>query len=287
MQLWQEAKEDCLWLAYYLCFIGPMHTILVTYLEYRGKRISTTNALFSILSLTLFSTFLPLYVRQSLQKESPYRLLGVSRYGNKYSWAQTYGMWKKRFTDGQLHQYEWAKLDAAYDMLYDGNVRRAFDTWGPDFQVHTADDMPFNVGLYFLLWSAGVYITTAGRKYQTGRDMSIAALLVMLVLEMTVRMFNYDPRLFVLSQTTPYEVVMAAHMYVPALPPRVMYPSSIFPACLLGYNSFKRVVFVDMLKHKNDCLQYALRNNEKTLADLRAMADAARELVQEKAAALE
>ncbi len=37
---------------------------------------------------------------------------------------------------------------------------------------------------------------------------------------------------------------------------------SLYPAWLFSYASSKRMFFVDMLKHKQDCLLHALRNTE-------------------------
>ncbi|RHY81301.1 hypothetical protein DYB37_011324 [Aphanomyces astaci] len=125
------------------------------------------------------------------------------------------------------------------------------------------------------------FIATAGRKYQSGRDLAVAALLVVryqtlaktsiwecmwfvwqtLVFEVSVRFFSYDPRLTLLSQATPFELVMALHI--------------IFPASLLGYTSYKRLLFVDMLKHRHDCLSLALRTNEETKLKLRELSVAA------------
>ncbi|ETV91580.1 hypothetical protein H310_13953 [Aphanomyces invadans] len=261
VQVWTEAKEDSLWLVYFVGFIMPLHSLLVMYLESRGKRISSSHVLMWISSLTLFSTLLPLLVRQRIQAQSPYRLLGVSRYTDAYTWAQVYAAFKQHFTEGKLAPEAWSQVDAAYDILYDQRTRQAHDAWGPDFQVQLQKDMAFNVGLYYMIWTVGVYIATAGRKYQTGRDLSIAALLVTLVFELTVRFFSYDPRITLLAQTTPYELVMALHV--------------IFPACLLGYNSWKRLVFVDMLQHRNACLQFALRNNEATRRKLGELSEAA------------
>ncbi|ETV81117.1 hypothetical protein, variant 2 [Aphanomyces astaci] len=214
MQVWTEAKEDCMWLVYYLCFIAPMHSLLVKYLESRGKRISSGQVMAWIAAFTLFSMFLPLIVRGRIQSQSPYRLLGVSRYGDAYSWAQVYAALKQRYVDGKLSPEEWTQVDAAYDILYDPHVRRAHDGWGPDFQVQLQKDMLFNVALFYMLWAVGVFIATAGRKYQSGRDLAVAALLVTLVFEVSVRFFSYDPRLTLLSQATPFELVMALHMYV-------------------------------------------------------------------------
>ncbi|RHY17724.1 hypothetical protein DYB30_010114 [Aphanomyces astaci] len=49
----------------------------------------------------------------------------------------------------------------------------------------------------------------------------------------------------------------------------------IFPASLLGYTSYKRLLFVDMLKHRHDCLSLALRTNEETKLKLRELSVAA------------
>ncbi|KAF0746535.1 hypothetical protein AaE_008084 [Aphanomyces astaci] len=250
MQVWTEAKEDCMWLVYYLCFIAPMHSLLVKYLESRGKRISSGQVMAWIAAFTLFSMFLPLvntphhfvycsYVlRLSVDASSLKAPIDfwayVSRYGDAYSWAQVYAALKQRYVDGKLSPEGWTQIDAAYDILYDPHVRRAHDGWGPDFQVQLQKDMLFNVALFYMLWAVGVFIATAGRKYQSGRDLAVAALLVVryqklaktsiwecmwfvwqtLVFEVSVRFFSYDPRLTLLSQATPFELVMALHMYV-------------------------------------------------------------------------
>ncbi|RHY07835.1 hypothetical protein DYB25_007862 [Aphanomyces astaci] len=209
------------------------------------------------------------------------KVIPVSRYGDAYSWAQVYAALKQRYVDGKLSPEGWTQIDAAYDILYDPHVRRAHDGWGPDFQVQLQKDMLFNVALFYMLWAVGVFIATAGRKYQSGRDLAVAALLVVryqklaktsiwecmwfvwqtLVFEVSVRFFSYDPRLTLLSQATPFELVMALHI--------------IFPASLLGYTSYKRLLFVDMLKHRHDCLSLALRTNEETKLKLRELSVAA------------
>ncbi|OQR84578.1 hypothetical protein THRCLA_10816 [Thraustotheca clavata] len=257
MEVWWETKEDCLWLVYYFIFVSPLHSFLIAYLERQGKQVTPSKAIIFIASLTLMSSFLPLLVRKKLQESNPYRILGISRYGNKYTWAQQYAHLKQYFTSGQMTQEVWSVFDNAYDIIYDDSTRRAMDVWGPNFKELMRVDMPYNLGLFYLLWFVGIYTCTVGRKYASARDFSIAGLLAVLVFEMCVRFVGYNPLFFFMPQTTPFEMIMLLH--------------SLFPAWLFGYGSFKRIFFLDMVQHKNDCLQYAFQNNLKTLQELEKM----------------
>ncbi|EQC38560.1 hypothetical protein SDRG_04265 [Saprolegnia diclina VS20] len=257
MEVWWETKEDCLWLVYYLVFIAPLHALLIGYLERQGKQVTPSKAIIWIASLALMSTFLPLLVRKKLSESSPYRLLSVSRYGPKYVWAQQYSHLKQYFTSGQMSPDIWAVFDAAYDKLYDDGTRRAFEVWGPNFETLLSAHMPYNLALFYVLWLVGIYATTVGRKYAHARDLATAGLLVVLVFEMSIRFMGYNPLFMLLPQTTPNEMILLVH--------------ALFPAWVLGYTSFKRIFFVDMLQHKNDCLEYALATNEKTKKALESM----------------
>ncbi|OQR99213.1 hypothetical protein ACHHYP_20321 [Achlya hypogyna] len=258
MEIWWESKEDCLWLVYYMAFVGPLHTLLIMYLERQGKLVTPSKAMIFIGSLTLMSAFLPLLVRKKIAETSPYRILSVHRYGgNKYAWAQQYGYLKQYFASGQMSAETWQVFDSAYDKIYDDSTRQMMDVWGPNYATLLRVDMPYNIGLFYVLWIVGIYATTAGRKYTQARDLATGGLLIVLVFEMSIRFMGYNPQFYIMPQTTPYELIMLVH--------------ALFPAWIFGYASFKRIFFVDMLQHKQACLQYTLANNKKTLQSLGGM----------------
>ena len=111
----------------------------------------------------------------------------MSRQETQYQWSQKYVSFRKRFQSGTISVEAWNKLDSAYDVrgwraclfvgsidlsdwedrvclldvaqkIYSEKSRYLYDFWGPGHEEMSMYEAQGNVGLFYLLWFAIMFV---------------------------------------------------------------------------------------------------------------------------------
>ncbi|CEG50148.1 uncharacterized protein PHALS_07873 [Plasmopara halstedii] len=257
-RLYPDALRDSHIALYSLLVLAPLTSLVSNVLLYRGKKTSPSQVY--ILSLVVPALAMWSLMWYLPQEQNVYRLLTMSRAESHYQWAQKYTFFRKHYQTGNLSPEAWHSIDTAYDSIYNDRSRYLYDFWGPGQEKMTTTETMINVGLFYVLWSAIVYAVTTPKASQAASKMSYVVLAILLSIEMTIRMTNYDPIIKEISPyTTPRESILWGHW--------------IFPILVFARVSVTKVFYIDLDKHQERVLVRMVETNVETMKELLALDD--------------
>ncbi|POM60966.1 hypothetical protein PHPALM_30094, partial [Phytophthora palmivora] len=260
-RLYPDALSDTHAAAYSLLVVAPLTALASRVLLYRGKKTTPLQVYVVSLAVAALAVWLPMWYWP--QEKNVYKVLSETR----YQWSQKYAFFRKHFQAGTMSPEAWHTIDTAYDNIYNEKSRYLYDFWGPDQGEMSLAETQVNVGLFYLLWIAimyvendveDVYAVTTPKAAQAASKLSYVALMALMALELTVRLTRYDPVITEISPfTTPREFLLWGHRF--------------FPILVFTMTSIKKVFYVDMEKHHQRVLIHMLEKNIETVEELQSL----------------
>ncbi|TDH69417.1 hypothetical protein CCR75_002853 [Bremia lactucae] len=252
-RLYPDALRDTHAAAYALLVMAPLSSIVSHILIYFGRK--TPTILVYIVSLAVPALALSVPMWYWPRERNVYELLSMSRMESNYNWSQKYAFYRKLYQEGSISPEAWREIDMAYDKIYNAQSRYVYDFWGPDHNEMSLTEMIVHVGLFYVLWIAIIYTVTTPKAAQAASKLSYVALVMMLAIEVTILLNQFDPVIMEVSPyTTPHESVLWCHRFFPII---------VFAVVLI-----KRVFYLDLDKQHQRVLIHMLEKNIETMEEL-------------------
>jgi len=154
-----------------------------------------------------------------------------------------------------------AYLTKIYDILTDPSKKSTYDRQGEsaldrkpsEGSVESA--IIIGMATFYVVWCVLTFFLTLGKESSKGRNLSLTALVLLLILECNMIFGSFDFAVFLFSKTTVYEKVGMLHR--------------LFPAILNGARVYSSHVFVDFEQQTYDMLRDVLECTRDTLSTVK------------------
>ncbi|CCI40342.1 unnamed protein product [Albugo candida] len=265
LRLYADAIEDSLFAAYYIAFVAPMGFIASRWMISRGSR-STASFVLKTSIMMSFLLILPIFAYKFLFVDTnAYSLLKVCRSSGIYDIGKSYNRFRELHKFNKLSEEEWLKIDEAYENLLNDKVRANYDFWGEE--KTDGLDLPLNLLLYYVLWSCISYALSWHRLPAKTSVWLYPVLLGVLVLELSMKFFYYEPSIFrSFCALTPREGILWLHRLYPVYLSIILISESVF--------------YIDLDLHQNKILRHMLDANKGIMQEIQELK---RELQSHKA----